>query len=552
MLKSLDLSGNVMTWAENPYLGTSNSSTQYSYELDISQNCIHIPWDRLSPALAKAYSRGQKQGEADRPTSAAAPIANAMSLGWVPFLLGFELSRAFTGKGDVKGVHNQRNLELTAPHSTGCASHVGPQTAPTANRTQPTAANATHALLTSTPEPTTLKVAVATDAADSSPSSPTPSSSSSSSGSLAAGVAAAVVIIALICLVAVVVRRRRNRASTGFMPRFVAKDDHNRPLTRRAKALTAELHDLLLHRVQAQFVIGYRQLIPSGVASFEAYQQKIADEIEVGGSAIRVGVEIGAGHYGTVYHGQLKAGKQALPPTKQPHSGEGDRLVKGLVPVAIKVPKLRDDGTGTTHRDVVVQQNAALLLEAFVMHGLRHPHIVSLLAVSARTDPVMLCESSCCLQASHRRTVSGRWHLHYFVEHRPLCTCRAAAAVYRATSVVSLMLLCVSAVPVPKGLEYMENGDLRTFLRKCRPSLKAPKAIIDPLIIAQMAARLSSAMSFLERHRIIHRDVAARNVLVGSTVRSLGVDNGGGGGAHQCGGGGWWGGGWGGHCVTYV
>ena len=70
----------------------------------------------------------------------------------------------------------------------------------------------------------------------------------------------------------------------------------------------------------------------------------------------------------------------------------------------------------------------------------------------------------------------------------------------------------------------MENGDLRTFLRRCRPSLKAPKATINQLTIAQMAARLSSAMSFLERHRIIHRDVAARNVLVGSTVRRCSSD----------------------------
>ena len=33
----------------------------------------------------------------------------------------------------------------------------------------------------------------------------------------------------------------------------------------------------------------------------------------------------------------------------------------------------------------------ALLLEAFVMHGLKHPRIVSLVAVCTHAQPVMVC-----------------------------------------------------------------------------------------------------------------------------------------------------------------
>ena len=49
---------------------------------------------------------------------------------------------------------------------------------------------------------------------------------------------------------------------------------------------------------------------------------------------------------------------------------------------------------------------------------------------------------------------------------------------------------------------------------RCRPSLKDPAADIDHVSMAVMAVGVSSAMAFLERKRVIHRDVAARNVLV--------------------------------------
>ena len=50
--------------------------------------------------------------------------------------------------------------------------------------------------------------------------------------------------------------------------------------------------------------------------------------------------------------------------------------------------------------------------------------------------------------------------------------------------------------------------------RRCRPALKDPKANIDHIAMAVIAVGVSSAMAFLERKRVIHRDVAARNVLV--------------------------------------
>ena len=61
-----------------------------------------------------------------------------------------------------------------------------------------------------------------------------------------------------------------------------------------------------------------------------------------------------------------------------------------------------------------MERNAALLLEAFVLHGLAHPRIVALVAVVTRVTPIMVC------------------------------------------------------------MQHMPGGDLRTYLRKCRPALKNP------------------------------------------------------------------------------
>ena len=50
------------------------------------------------------------------------------------------------------------------------------------------------------------------------------------------------------------------------------------------------------------------------------------------------------------------------------------------------------------------------------------------------------------------------------------------------------------------------------------PTGSKRKEEIDGVLMAQMSCRLASAMAFLEHNRIVHRDVAARNVLVGETA----------------------------------
>jgi serine/threonine protein kinase len=116
---------------------------------------------------------------------------------------------------------------------------------------------------------------------------------------------------------------------------------------------------------------------------------------------------------------------------------------------------------------VVVGESAAvadeaLLLEALLLNGLQHPGVVQLLAVVTTTAPIMIVT------------------------------------------------------------ELMPNGDLRNFLRKCRrQKLGSRPSPITTMVIFSMTAKLASAMAFLERASIIHRDVAARNVLVGAEPTSV-------------------------------
>jgi len=110
-------------------------------------------------------------------------------------------------------------------------------------------------------------------------------------------------------------------------------------------------------------------------------------------TAIDLGAELGRGNYGRVHRAVL-------------HPAAGSTLrssISGPLTVAVKVPV----SPSTASTDVDVERSAALLLEAFVMHGLKHPRIVSLVAVCTDTKPVLIC------------------------------------------------------------MEHMQNGDLRSFLRRC-------------------------------------------------------------------------------------
>lgn len=79
--------------------------------------------------------------------------------------------------------------------------------------------------------------------------------------------------------------------------------------------------------------------------------------------------------------------------------------------------------------------------------------------------------------------------------------------------VVRLMGVVSSSTPVYVIMEYMENGDLKSFLRRQREMYqKENKPLVDGIYL--MAAQIADGMAYLASQKFVHRDLAARNCMV--------------------------------------
>lgn len=109
---------------------------------------------------------------------------------------------------------------------------------------------------------------------------------------------------------------------------------------------------------------------------------------------------------------------------------------------------------------------AAFVLDAQVMHLLKHEHIVKVVAVIDRELPMML------------------------------------------------------------ALEHMPGGNLRQHLKDCRPSMgPGRKAILHDADLHDWIAQLAAAGEFLESRKVIHRSLKAENVLLSADTRTAKLAN---------------------------
>lgn len=76
--------------------------------------------------------------------------------------------------------------------------------------------------------------------------------------------------------------------------------------------------------------------------------------------------------------------------------------------------------------------------------------------------------------------------------------------------IVRLLGVCFKTVPGFIVLEHMAKGDLKAYLQRSKTSAQP----LNTFEMLRMSAQVASALSYLSEMRYVHRDIAARNVLV--------------------------------------
>ncbi len=93
------------------------------------------------------------------------------------------------------------------------------------------------------------------------------------------------------------------------------------------------------------------------------------------------------------------------------------------------------------------------------------------------------------------------------VERRGLVLEAGKMAVFDSSHVVRLLAVCLLSRPNFLVLEYMCNGDLKTYLCGCGRLLSREHLL-------RLGLDASSGIAYLHEIKLVHRDVAARNVLL--------------------------------------
>lgn len=279
-----------------------------------------------------------------------------------------------------------------------------------------------------------------------------------------AALAVVIILLAIGAAILIVQRRRQqqqqqqqeelgmvlqsNTSSGGLFDCFF----HN---TRQTK-LERDLCTAAKERAALAFLATYNRNLFASVESVEDFHSRL-NQLEIPRAQLKPKSVLGTGNYGQVKLASLVGG--SIGSSSTGNGGEGRPGAAGdtstlslarLVAVKSRLPA-----------EVDATVDEALLIEALVLHSLRHKHVLGLVGI------------------------------------------------------------CTTALPFLVATELMVNGDLKSFLRGSRPSQPKPKALICLLDVIVIIERVASALSHLEAVQVIHRDVAARNVLVGSVVTDV-------------------------------
>ena len=80
-------------------------------------------------------------------------------------------------------------------------------------------------------------------------------------------------------------------------------------------------------------------------------------------------------------------------------------------------------------------------------------------------------------------------------------------------NIVKLLGTCLRSEPYCLILEYQAHGDLKSLLRQCRTDAIP----LTTTHLVKFTVDVARGFEYLQRKRFVHRDIAARNVLISGT-----------------------------------
>jgi serine/threonine protein kinase len=83
-------------------------------------------------------------------------------------------------------------------------------------------------------------------------------------------------------------------------------------------------------------------------------------------------------------------------------------------------------------------------------------------------------------------------------------------------NILQVVGVVLDTIPMQMMTEHMRNGDLKSYLRACRPTSKTAKEKLFAKNLLHICSQVANACVYLEQLKVVHRGVMASNCLVGA------------------------------------